>query len=57
MVEAFANELAALEPAPVLTEATAGDLIGLVVKCAEKLEEAGLEAGVADEVLAEFEGV
>lgn len=56
LVEAFAQELAALESASALPETvTASDLVGLVVKCAEQLESAGLDAGAADAVLAEFE--
>lgn len=56
LVEAFALELAAMEPVPEMGSGiTTADFVAMVVKCANRLEEAGKDAGVADEVLSEFD--
>jgi len=59
LIEGFAAELAEIDtPLQVgVQEVSAATVVGLVIKCAEQLEGAGLDAGAADEVLAEVEGV
>lgn len=60
LVAAFEDQLATLEPVPEELQVpvvAASDLAQLVIKCADQLEEAGLDAAAADEVLAEIESV
>lgn len=53
LVAGFLTELQALEDGTVQTAPgfTTADLVGLVVKCAEQLEESSLDASAADEAL------
>lgn len=51
----FITELKALEPAEQVQEITTAEMVGLVIKCANQLEEAQLDTTVADETLAFLE--